>query len=220
MINWIHSLFHRPEKGWDPIPPEYASVYAKAAYERWDERVLDRLEHLTGGLAGKEVLDLAAGPGQCSISFALRGARVTWYDVSAGYKRIASQAAEQRGAKLEYVMGYMDEAEAILRRTYDIVFNRVSWYYGMSDAGMAKTIYRLLKPGGVGYVETGNAEGRSWSLSRRMLQALNKYCSIKIGHPYPPHGRIADLFSSLNVRKMMVDYSDPRTDIVMFVKDA
>lgn len=218
MINRLHALFHRPERGWDPISPDYAPVYARAALERWDERALDHLEQLAGGFEGKEVLDLAAGPGQCSLSFALRGARVTWYDVSAGYRSIAMQAAQRRGVTLEYVMGYMDEAESVLRKTYDVVFNRVSWYYGMSDAGMARTIYRLLKPGGVGYVETGNAEGHPWSFGRHIIQGLNKYCLLKIGHPYPPHGRIAKLFNVYPIRKMIVDYSDPATDVVMIVK--
>lgn len=218
MINRVHSWFHRPEKGWDPIPPNYVSIYAKAAFERWDERVLDRLEQLSGGLAGKEVLDLAGGPGQCSISFARRGARVTWYDISSRYRTVAIRAAEDRGVQLEYVLGYMDEAKSILQRSFDIVFNRVSWYYGMTDAGMAKTIYRLLKPGGVGYVETGNAEGHRWSPLRKVVQGMNKFLSLKIGHPYPPHGRIARLFNSYPIEKMIVDYTDPQTDIVMIVK--
>jgi hypothetical protein len=40
----------------------------------------------------------------------------------------------------------------------------------------------------------------------------------KIGHPYPPHGRIAKLIQAHPVKKMIVDYSSEFSDIVMFVK--
>ena len=78
-VNYLHSLLHRVESGWDPISPEYAREYADFASSRIDITLVDHLERQVGGLSGKRVLDLGGGPGQYSVLFAERGADVTWH---------------------------------------------------------------------------------------------------------------------------------------------
>lgn len=64
MINRLHARMHRPERGWDPVPPGHASTYAE---NEWcagvREELLDELDTWVGGLEGKRVLDLGGGAG-------------------------------------------------------------------------------------------------------------------------------------------------------------
>jgi len=97
VINKIHARIYRPERGWDPVPADYAQQYAEAVWRQVDEAWLDVLARRIGGFEGKEVLDLGGGPGQYSVAFAKRGASVTWLDVSRNYMRIAQETAQGAG---------------------------------------------------------------------------------------------------------------------------
>jgi hypothetical protein len=44
MINRIHAMLYRPERGWDPVPAEYAQKYATVQWQKLDEKLLDTLE--------------------------------------------------------------------------------------------------------------------------------------------------------------------------------
>src|SRR6202008_834922 len=155
VINWLHSRLFRPENGWDPVPDHYSREYAHAAWRTGvDETVLDLIASWVGDLRGKSVLDLGGGPGQYSIAFAKRAALVTWHDVSNGYRRLAMDKAAEAGVQIRFSLGYMDEAPLLLREQFDVVFNRVSWNYGWGDASFARVIHSLVKPGGVGYIDT------------------------------------------------------------------
>lgn len=218
MFNQLIALLHRPERGWDPVPLEWAEKYS--AMQCVDQRLLDRLEEQIGGLAGKAVLDLGGGPGQFSVAFAQRGAVVTWYDVSRNYLSIAQRRAREAQVDFECVLGYMDEAPQQLRRQFDLVFNRGCFNYGWTDTSFAAVVYQLIRPGGYGYVDTNNLHFRwdTLSPSAKMRAWLNARASIKIGHPFPPRGRIARLFLEYPVTFLCVDYSDEGNDRVFFQK--
>ena len=123
-----------------------------------NEHLLDQLEDWLGGLAGKRVLDLGGGPGHYTIAFARRGASVTWFDVSRNYQAMAqAKAAELLVAdRVQFCLGYMDDASRALADRYDLVFNRICWNYGRSDRAFADVVYQLVRPGGCGYVDTTN----------------------------------------------------------------
>ncbi|MCE3237867.1 MAG: hypothetical protein K0R24_848 [Gammaproteobacteria bacterium] len=221
MINQLHACFHCPKKGWDPIDIDYANAYAK---KQWstdvDINLMEHLEKWTGGLAGKRILDLGGGGGQYSIAFAKRGAQVTWYDVSRNYANFAIAKSQEHSVNIRFVMGYMDHAYGILQEQFDLVFNRVCWYYGFSDSGFAKTVYALTKPGGIGYISTQHASAAIYQKgpSIWLRTWLNKFFSIKIGHPYPPHNRLLQLFSQRPCEMILADYSDINHDRITFLK--
>ncbi len=220
MMNRLHALFHRPERGWDPVPCEYAREYAERVWQQFDYQLLDAVERWTDGFAGKEILDLGAGPGQFAVAFAQRGALVTWYDVSRNYLRIAQQKAKEAGVDITFVLGYMDEAPRLLHKQFDLVFNRVCFYYGWSDFSFAKVIYQLIRPGGYACIEANNSTF-GWdrlSLTARFRTWLNATLGIKIGHPHPPRGRIPAAFLRYPIKQMLVEYPEPHLDRIFVQK--
>lgn len=221
MINWLHAQFHRPEKGWDPVPAVHGRNYADSEWKAGVREVLlEELECWAGGLKGKEILDLGGGPGHYSVAFAKRGAHVTWYDISHTYQQIARQKAEDNGVSLAYFLGYLDEAPRKLGICFDLVFNRICFNYGRSDESFSKVIFQLVKPGGVGYVDTTHSMWRRETLPlwSRLRTRLNDFSGIKIGHPFPPHGRLANTFANKNIEKMLIDYTSPYNDRIFFIR--
>jgi 2-polyprenyl-3-methyl-5-hydroxy-6-metoxy-1,4-benzoquinol methylase len=217
MINSLHARLHRPEKGWDPVPAAYAAEYSRAEWSRGaDESLLDELDRWVHGLSGKRVLDLGGGPGHYSVAFAKRKALVTWHDVSRNYLDIAKRKAAEAGVDVTFSLGYLEDA----RGSFDLVFNRICWYYCRNDRQFAKTFFELVAPGGAGYIDTANSRDPSArsSLAQRVRAALNDRLGLKIGHPLPPHGRIERLLRQHGVEKLVTDYSRPSHDRIFFTR--
>jgi 2-polyprenyl-3-methyl-5-hydroxy-6-metoxy-1,4-benzoquinol methylase len=222
MINQMHAYFHRPESGWDPVSQEYAHKYGENEWRGINVALLDELEYWLGGLAGKRVLDLGGGPGQYSVAFAERGAIVTWHDISRAYQDIARRKAREHGVEIRFSLGYLDEAVECLPEPFDLVFNRICWNYCFSDRTFADVLFGLVKPGGVGYIDTNHSGSRrdQISIPARFRTWVNDMFVIKIGHPFPPHGRLARLFLRKPVERLLVNYSSPMNDRLLFVKRA
>lgn len=222
MINRAHAYFHRPEKGWDPISHTYGEGYANAQWQSIDDTLIARLGDWIGGFQDKHILDLGSGPGHYAVAFARQGAQVTCHDVSQTYMQFAQTKAQELGVsdRIRFSTGYLDEAPKLLRRNFDLVFNRLCWYYGFGDRSFARTVYSLVRPGGYGYVDTPHSAVNYGPLSAnaRFRMWLNSHLSIKIGHPYPPHGRVARLLLAQPIENMRIDYSDPYHDRIWFKK--
>lgn len=209
-------LLQRPERGWDPIPAAYARVYAAREYARLDRSLVDDVEAWAGGFAGKRVMDLGGGPGQYALEFARRGAEVHWHDISRHYLEIARREAESSGLGVKFSLGYMEDASG----EYDVVFNRVCWYYCVSDASFARKVVDLTKPGGVGYLIINTdrymeAAVRTMPWARRLksrgLFALNELTSLKVGHIMSSHRTIERLFRRLPLRELDVGWREEMT---------
>lgn len=224
MFNHLHARFHRPERGWDPVARDHAAIYGAGEWKHIDHAMLDTLEQRIGGLAGKTVLDLGGGPGQYTVAMAQRGARVTWHDVSRTYLDMSREQVEAAGLahSVAFSLGYLDEAPRMLIEPFDLVFNRICWYYGFGDTSFAAVVYALVKPGGFGYVDTTHSGYQREELpaSARLRTWLNDCSGIKIGHPYPPRGRLARLFLRHAVVQLHVDYRTSTNDRVLFQKAA
>lgn len=217
-VNLIHSLLHRVDAGWDPIPREYAEQYARRVWNTKSETLVDRLATLTKGVKDKRVLDLGGGPGQYSVLFAQRGALVVCHDVSREYQRIARNRAMAAGVSLEFSLGYLEAARKFGPDSFDVVFCRVCWAYCRSDRTFARMLYSLIKPGGLAYVECDTPALAKPRGLRKLQYWMNTRLWWKIGHPLPPHGRIAKLIHRYPVTFMELDYSSELQDIVIFIK--
>ena len=214
MINWLHSVLHNPRRGWDPISADYATVYSQAA--SCDQSVVDRFERALGGYRNKRIVDLGSGPGHYAIEFARRGADVTCLDVSATYLAIVGKRMQSVGQNATLVLGYMDHVMRVTSGGFDGAFSNVSWYYCMNDLSFARQVLAALKPGGLAFVRTSiEASDERRSRVRDLVYWLNGKTYLKVGHPFPPRGRVAFAFHRLGGCEVDVDYSDPRSDLVL-----
>jgi 2-polyprenyl-3-methyl-5-hydroxy-6-metoxy-1,4-benzoquinol methylase len=218
VISRLFRLFQRPEQGWDPVSQESAELYARHEWANVDERIVDELERQLGSLEGKRVLDLGGGPGQFSVAFAKRGAVVVWHDISRFYQALSERRAEEAQVTIEFSLGYLEDAQRLVGTPFDLVFNRICWYYCINDAAFARLFYALVKPGGAGYVDCTTPAFENPRGRRRIVYALNRILGWKIGNPGPPHGRIARLFQTYPLERMIIDYASPLNDRVLFVK--
>jgi 2-polyprenyl-3-methyl-5-hydroxy-6-metoxy-1,4-benzoquinol methylase len=222
MINRIHALFYRPENGWDPVPAAHAADYGAREWRRVDQGLLDELESRVGGFHGKNILDLGGGPAHYSVAMAQRGGLVTWHDISRNYLEMGRSKAAEAGlsAQIRFSLGYLDEAPRLLRQRFDFVFNRICWNYGFDDASLANVVYTMVRPGGHAYVDTTHSGYQRAALpaSVRLRTWLNDCTGVKIGHPMPPHGRLAKLFLRSRMTRMTLDYSWPENDRIFFEK--
>ena len=118
----------------------------EAAYldhETWVRPALARL----GDVAGRRVLDYGCGHGMAAVLLARRGARVTAFDLSAGYLSEAGRRAAANGVRVELVQAdgeHLPFADASFDRVWG---NAVLHHLDIAVAG--RELFRVLKPGGV-----------------------------------------------------------------------
>lgn len=224
MFNQLHAKLRRPESGWDPVPASHAASYGQSEWNTINVGVLDELGQRIGGFEGKKVLDLGGGPGQFSVAMAQRGARVTWHDISRRYADMAAGKALENGVggRITFSVGYLDEAPQLLSERFDLVFNRICWNYAFDDRSFALVVYELMRPGGWAYVDTTHSGFKrdEISTSARLRAFINDHLGWKVGHPYPPRGRLERLFKALPHQQLLVDTQSPFNDRIWLQKAA
>jgi ubiquinone/menaquinone biosynthesis C-methylase UbiE len=121
-------------------------VFDDATYldhETWIRPAFNQL----GNLAGLRVLDYGCGHGMASIVLARRGARVTAFDLSAGYLDEARARARSNGVAIDFVRAdgeHLPFADAAFDRIWG---NAVLHHLDLNRAG--RELYRVLCPGGL-----------------------------------------------------------------------
>lgn len=222
MIKRIHARLDRPETGWDPVPAAHAAECGAHEWRRIDHAMPDELEAAVGGLRGKRILDLGGGPAHYTVSLTQRGGLVTWHDISRNYLQMGRCKAAERDveAAVRFSLGYLHDAPRLLGERYNLVFDRICWYYALDDASFARVVHELVAPGGWGYVDTTNSSyGRDkLSASARLRTWLNDRTGVKIGYLMPPRGKLARLFPGTPVQRRTVDHRTPGNDRVHFQK--
>jgi SAM-dependent methyltransferase len=218
MINLLHAFLHDPARGWDPVPGEHADGYAERAWEDLKPSLVDEIEARIGKLHGKRVLDLGGGPGQYSVEMARRGARVVWHDVSRRYGEMVRRRAAEAGVDLETSIGYLEDARKFLHEPFDLVFCRLCWNYCRGDRAFARLAYRLTRPDGALYVETNTETFGAPAGLRRLIYLFNALLGWKIGHPYPPGGRVPRLLLRFPVRYAAIEYPSPLVERILLIR--
>lgn len=107
-------------------------------------------------VAGKRVLCLASGGGQDSVAFGLLGADVTVMDLSDEQLARDRQAAAHHGLQMEILHGDMRDLSALPSGTFDIVWQVYSVNFVPSVAPVFAGVARVLKPGGIYFVQFAN----------------------------------------------------------------
>jgi ubiquinone/menaquinone biosynthesis C-methylase UbiE len=104
---------------------------------------------LLGDLAGKSVLELGCGGGQCSVAFALRGARVIGIDFAAGQLDHARKLAADHGVAVHFLQQDVRDLAPIADASQDIVFSAFALMYLEDRPRVFREVFRVVKPGGV-----------------------------------------------------------------------
>ena len=144
MINTFISKFQLPQKGFDPVPDNYATKYFEQAHngKRFNRKILDQLKKYID-LSKSKVLDLGAGPGQYTKYFVEQGAETHYHDISKGYLQLFEEKFPD--LKFTATLDYLDHFQG----RYDLIFNNVCFNYCMDDQKFVKKIAQGLHPQGI-----------------------------------------------------------------------
>lgn len=109
-----------------------------------------------GSVEGAQVLCLAGGGGQDSAAFGLLGAQVTVLDISDTQLERERQAAEHHGYAVAARQGDMRDLSAFASRVFDIVWQPYSINFVPSVEPVFREAARVIKPGGIYYLDFAN----------------------------------------------------------------
>ena len=107
------------------------------------------IEESLGCEAGATILDLACGTGRHAVELARRGYQVVGYDLSLAMLARASDEAQERKQKINFVQG--DMREMTFEETFDGVFSwntSFGYFEDEKNAQIVAKIHRSLKKGG------------------------------------------------------------------------
>lgn len=128
-------------------------------------------------VAGKQVLCLASGGGQDSAAFGLLGAEVTVLDLSDEQLARDRQAAAHHGYTVATLQGDMRDLSAFPDCVFDIVWQGYSLNFVPSVEPVFREVARVLKPGGIYFVQFHNPfligiDEESWNGDAYALKGL------------------------------------------------
>lgn len=114
--------------------------------------------HLPGGAVdGLDVLHLQCHIGTDTLSLARLGARVTGLDLSPASLAVARDLAERAGLTATFVEGDATRAADVVPGDFDVVYTSIGVLTWLPDlAAWARSIARLLRPGGTFFVREGH----------------------------------------------------------------
>lgn len=103
---------------------------------------------LLGDLAGRDVLEIGCGGGQCAIAFAQRGARVTALDISEEQLKFARKLAKDHDARVTFIQHDVKDIAPIESESQDIVFSAFALMFVEDRHAVFRDVFRVLRPGG------------------------------------------------------------------------
>lgn len=107
-------------------------------------------------VAGKKVLCLASGGGQDTVAFGLLGADVTVLDLSDVQLERDRQGAAHHGLQVKTIQGDMRDLSVFADNQFDIVWQVYSINFVPSVEPVFQGVRRVLKPGGVYFLQFAN----------------------------------------------------------------
>ncbi len=140
-------------RDWDAYSDEYQSTHGTflrdAGFVWCPEGVDEADARVLGDVAGRAVLEVGCGAGQCARWLVTRGARAVGLDLSLRQLQHARRIDQDTGVPVPAVCGtatdlpFPDDA-------FDVVFSAFGALQFVADAGRAvREVARVLRPGGV-----------------------------------------------------------------------
>ena len=111
---------------------------------------------ILSNIAGKQVLCLASGGGQDSVAFGLLGANVTVLDLSDMQLHRDRLAAGHHALQIRTIQGDMRDLSVFPDNQFEIVWQMYSINFIPSVEPVFTEIRRVLKPGGVYFLQFAN----------------------------------------------------------------
>jgi ubiquinone/menaquinone biosynthesis C-methylase UbiE len=111
---------------------------------------------ILGDVTGKRVLCLASGGGQSSVAFGLLGAEVTVLDLSEIQLERDRLAANHHGFMITTHQGDMRDLSIFPDGSFDIVWQVYSLNFVPSVQPVFREVRRVLKPGGLYFLQFAN----------------------------------------------------------------
>lgn len=103
---------------------------------------------LLGDLAGRDVLEIGCGGGQCAIAFAKRGARAVALDISEEQLKFARGLAAEHDVNVEFIQHDIKDLAPIGSESQDIVFSAFALMFIEDRLSAFREVFRVLRPGG------------------------------------------------------------------------
>jgi SAM-dependent methyltransferase len=144
---------------WEDLFGEDFSRAVPRLTDKQVRREVDFIEESLGVAKGGVVLDLGCGAGHHAVDLASRGYGVVGYDLSVYQLALASDVAQERSQKINFLHGDMREMafEAMFDGIY--CWNTTFGYFEEEkNAAVAERIFRALKPGGMFLVDIANRD--------------------------------------------------------------
>lgn len=122
--------------------------------------VLDRLEAVSGSLAGRRLLDVATGTGTVAIEAARRGADVIGVDLTDELLDIARRRSVEAGVEVRFVLGDFDLLDAVLgEESFDAVTSSFGVMFAPDPVATLADLSRRLLDSGLLAVAAWDPEG-------------------------------------------------------------
>lgn len=122
-------------------------------------REVDFIEESLGVASGGVVLDLACGNGSHAVELASRGYGVVGYDLSLHQLALASDFANERGQKLNFLQG--DMREMAFEEMFDGIFSwntSFGYFEEEKNVHVAERVFQALRPGGMFLIDVINRD--------------------------------------------------------------
>lgn len=133
---------------WEKAARDFLGWYQHPIEVEYGAGINEEKLQLIGPVAGKRVLEIGCGGGQCSIAFAKQGALVTSVDVAAAQIEIARELAEQNGVSITLIQRDMTNLSPIPSESQDLVFSANAFAYVDDILACFCEVHRVLKANG------------------------------------------------------------------------
>jgi SAM-dependent methyltransferase len=103
---------------------------------------------LLSDVAGRRILELGCGGGQCSIAFARQGALATGIDLSDEQIAFARRLADKQGVSVAFEQGDASDLSRFAAASFAVVFSAYALHYVPAIERCLAEVSRVLAPGG------------------------------------------------------------------------